>query len=80
MIIINNNNHKDKKYNNYNKKTPTRKKKNSDTYLLHPNYEENTLSNMQRKHYVHCDQKGHISSIYDTTIAVQSRPFMVSII
>ena len=23
------------------------------TYLLHPNYEKTTLSNMQRKHHVH---------------------------
>ena len=29
------------------------KKTNSNTYLLHSNYEETILSNMQRKHHVH---------------------------
>ena len=36
-----------------------REKKN--TYLLHPNYEKTTLSNMQRKHHVHKDHKEHMS-------------------
>ena len=34
-------------------KTLTVEKINNNTYLLHPNYEETTLSNMQRKHHVH---------------------------
>ena len=29
------------------------KRKNNNTYLLHPNYEKTTLPNMQRKHHVH---------------------------
>ena len=28
-------------------------KKSNNTYLLPPNYEKTTLSNMQRKHHVH---------------------------
>ena len=34
-------------------KTVTGKKTNNNTYLVHPNYEETTLSNMRRKHHVH---------------------------
>ena len=34
-------------------KTFTGEKLNNNTYLLHPNYEETTLSNMQSKHQVH---------------------------
>ena len=61
MIILNNNN-----YNNNNKtvithktltgdgeKNKTNKQTNNNTYLLQPNYEKTTLSNMQRKHHVH---------------------------
>ena len=33
--------------------TGEEKKTNNNTYLLHPNYEKTTLSNMQRKHHVH---------------------------
>ena len=43
MIILNNN-----KCNQN-----TVKNINNNTYLLHPNYEETTLSNMQRKYHVH---------------------------
>ena len=34
-------------------KTYRGRKKNNNTYLLHPNYEKTTLSNMQRKYHVH---------------------------
>ena len=34
-------------------KTLRVKKTNNNTYLLHPNYEETTLFNKQRKHRVH---------------------------
>ena len=34
-------------------KTLTGEKRNNNTYILHPNYEETNLSNMQRKHHVH---------------------------
>ena len=44
MIILNNN-----KYN----QNSQREKRNNNTYLLHPNYEETTLYNMQRKHHLH---------------------------
>ena len=52
MMILKNN------YNTTNKtlitdETVTGEEKNNNTYLLHPNYEKTTLSNMQRKHHVH---------------------------
>ena len=34
-------------------KTLTGEERKKGTYLLHPNYEKTTLSNMQRKHHVH---------------------------
>ena len=34
-------------------KTLTGGREKKKTYLLHPNYEKTTLSNMQRKHHVH---------------------------
>ena len=53
MMILKNN------YNNKNKTLITHEtligeeEKNNNTYLLDPNYEKTTLSNMQRKHHVH---------------------------
>ena len=44
MIVINNNKYNQNSY---------RRKTNNNSYLLHPNYEETTLSNIQRKHRVH---------------------------
>ena len=37
------------------------------TYLLHPNYKKTSLSNMQRKHDVHSNQKEHMSLTYGTS-------------
>ena len=56
-----------------------RKKTNNDTYLLHPNYGGTTLSNIQRKHHVHLDQKGHLSLIYVTStilFVLKTFPFL----
>ena len=36
-----------------NKTNQQQQQNNNNTYLLHPNYEKTTLSNMQRKHHVH---------------------------
>ena len=44
MIILNNNKCNQNTY---------RGKINNNSYILNPNYEETTLSNMQRKHHVH---------------------------
>ena len=53
MMILKNN-YNNNKQNTYNRRNTYRgRKKNNNTYLLHPNYEKNTLSNMQRKHHVH---------------------------
>ena len=43
MIILNNNIYNQNSY----------RGNTNNTYLLHPNYEETTLSNMQRKYHVH---------------------------
>ena len=37
----------------YNRQNTYRGREKKKTYLLHPNYEKTTLSNMQRKHHVH---------------------------
>ena len=51
MIILKNNNYNYNKQNTYNRQNTYRgRKKDNNTYLLHPNYEKTTLSNMQRKH------------------------------
>ena len=64
MMILENN-YNSNKQNTYNRRNTYRgRKTNNNTYLLHPNYEKTTLSNMQRKHHVHYDKKGHMSLIY----------------
>ena len=53
MMILKNN-YNNNKQNTYNTRNTYRgRKKNNNTYLLDPNYEKTTLSNMQRKHHVH---------------------------
>ena len=53
MMILKNN-YNNNKQSTYNRRNTYRGRiKNSNTYLLHPNYEKTTLSNMQRKHHVH---------------------------
>ena len=54
MMILKNN-YNNNKQNTYNTRNTYRgrKKKDSNTYLLHPNYEKTTLSNMQCKHHLH---------------------------
>ena len=44
MIILSNSKYNQNTY---------RRKTNNNAYSVHPNYEETTLSNMQRKHHVH---------------------------
>ena len=47
MVIFKNNNYNNNKQNTYNRRNTYRgRKKNNNTYLLHPNYEKTTLSNM----------------------------------
>ena len=54
MMILKNNNYNNNKQNPYNRQNTYRgRKKKSNTYLLHPNYEKTTLPNMQCKHHVH---------------------------
>ena len=43
MIILKNNNYNNSKLNTYNKQVTYTGKKNNNTYLLHPNYEETCL-------------------------------------
>ena len=53
------------------------KKANTYSYLLHPNYEDTSLCNIQHKH-VHQDQKGHMSLIYGTsTILLALKDFSI---
>ena len=83
MIILNHNNYvttnktpiTDKTLTGKGKKTKqTNKLKktkiNSNTYLLHPNYETTTLSNMQRKHHVYYDQTGYMSLTSGTSTII----------
>ena len=54
------------------------KKANTYSYLLHPNYEETSLCNIQHKHHVHQDQKWHMSLIYGTsTIFLALKDFSI---
>ena len=60
-LLKENNNNNKKKTNTittnktliYNRQNTYRGREKKKTYLLHPNYEKTTLSNMQRKHHVH---------------------------
>ena len=54
-----------------------------DTYLLHPNYEMTTFSNMQLKHHVHEDHKEHMSLTYATStvlFALKILPFQYGLL
>ena len=54
------------------------KKTSTYSYLLHPNYEETSLCNVQHKHHVHQDQKGHVFLIYGTsTILLTLKDFSI---
>ena len=54
MMILKNNNYNNNTQNTYNRRNTYRgRKSNNNTYLLHPNYENTTLFNMQRKYHVH---------------------------
>ena len=66
MMILKNN-YNNNKQNTYNRRNTYRGRKKNNTYLLYSNYEKTTLSNMQRKHHAHQDQKGHVSLIYGTS-------------
>ena len=53
MIILNNSNYNNNKWNTYNRQNTysgrEKKQTKNNTYLLHPNYEKTSLSNMRRK-------------------------------
>ena len=63
MIILTINNHNNNKYNTYNKQNTYKGKTNNNTYLLYPNYEETTWSNMRHKHHAHY-QKHHAHYVH----------------
>ena len=64
-------------------KTLTGEERQKNTYLLHPDYEKTTLSNMQRKDHVHYDHKEHMSLSYGTSttfLALKILPFQYGLL